>query len=51
MYVVASEFMTEHFSQLNMSAMKAEGVLQTLCAAAAQLHGTDRGDNSIQQDR
>ena len=51
MYDVASEFMTEHFSQLNMSAMKAEGVLQTLCDAAAQLHGTDRGDNSIQQDR
>ena len=34
--------MTEHFSQLNMSATRGEGVLQTRCDAAAQLHGTDK---------
>lgn len=49
--LTASGFMTEHFSQLNMSAMKAEGVLHTLCGAAAQLQGTDRGDDSTESDR
>jgi len=40
--------MEEHFSQLNTSATKAEGVLHTLCNAAAQLSGTDKsGEGSI----
>ena len=39
--------MAEHFSQPNMSATRSESVLQTRCDAKAQLHGTDRSDNSI----
>ncbi|XP_067948711.1 E3 ubiquitin-protein ligase TRIP12-like [Watersipora subatra] len=43
----SKEFMTEHFSQLSDSTMKAEGLLDTLSTAASQLSGLDRTDSVL----
>lgn len=43
--------MAEHFSKLNLTAAKAEGVLLKLSKAASTLTGLDKRGNSLARDR